>query len=160
MLLLRIQGEFEGSKITLLGQNRFGACFYAYKRKSKLTFSMTENAKSLKYYPNTLRFNGFWCKNWNLLNSGVKSRPGLRATEQFRHFHSFFHQVSFLRRVPDIWSLLGAIFALSRPDSIWSMLYSFKRMLQIDFSARLLKANYFLSFWDSEIYCLRVAEIP
>ena len=77
---------------------------------------------------------------------GVRSRPGLRATEQFRHFHSLFHRVVFLRRVPDIWSLLGAIFALSRPESIWSMLYSFKRMLQIDFSARLLKIIIFTQF--------------
>ena len=70
-----------------------------------------------------LKFAEFW---------GQKSTwdPSYRVVQGFA---LFFHRVGFLRRVPDIWSLLGAIFALWRSESIWSMLYSFKHMLRFDF---------------------------
>ena len=99
-----------GIKITLLGQNQFGTCFYAYKRKSKLTFSMTENAKSLKYCPNTLRFNDFEAKLKFAEFRGQKS-TWLPSYIVVQTFQIFLHQVSFLRRVPDLRRLLGAIFA-------------------------------------------------
>ena len=90
-----------------------------------------------------------------LLEFGVKSLTGSAATEQFRDFH-IFAPSQFFTTCP--WYLVpfGSIFCTLRPESIWSMLYSFKRMLQIDFWARLLKTHHFYSIWDSNSQPKRV----
>ena len=144
MFLLRIQGEIGGSKITLLGQNRFGAYFYAYKRKSKLTFPMTENAKSLKYCPNTLRFNDFEAKIEICWISGSKvdlaselqssseistiffapsqlftTCPWLKETS-WSHFHTFL----------PVWKLIDAL--------------KLKKLLQIKSQTTILKIMHLL----------------
>ena len=65
----------------ILDQNRFGAYFCALKRKSKLTFSSMENAKSLNHYQNTLRFDGISWNSMIFLNLRVKSLLGAAARE-------------------------------------------------------------------------------
>ena len=132
MFLLRIQGEFGGSKITLLGQNKFGACFYALKRKSELTFSMTENAKSLNSYQNTLRFHVFWSKIgicW-ISGSKVDLAPQLRSSSEIS---IIFCTESALYDVSLIQWYFGESFLHIQPESMISIILKHRKLSQLNF---------------------------
>jgi len=150
MLLLGIQGEFEGSKITLLGQNRFGAYFYAYKRKSKLTFSMTENAKLTNPYQNILRFNDFWSENWKLLNFGGQKSTWDPSYRVVQGFALFFPPSRIFTTCPWFKETFGSQFRTFRPDRILIIILKHKKLFQINFFTTILKNDGISSFWHSK----------